>query len=224
MKKYILFLGLTVLPLSAEPTIKPKEVAPPVADKAPRPADAEIVKDKVAATISNLRDMGLALLEFENDYGSYPSKESAKVVREVTESKLALNFATSNDYFRQLLVSGLSGTEKFFQIGMPEKVADNIFNSDETALAKDECSFAYAPGGSSSVDASRPLVLVPLVAGQLKFDPLPLGGKAAILMADNSVKVFPISATGDVLINGKSVFDPTQPFWNGKKPEVVWPK
>lgn len=227
MKTLSCLFGLTLLPLSAEPPSKPIEPTRPLPVEGAKPVltmDELTLKRIVEGTVSHLKELGLALFEFDTQYSSYPSNETAKTVKESTDTKLSLNTATSNDYFRQLLASGIATNEKIFQIGSPEKVADNVSNTDESALAKGECNFTYVLGSSSADHPTRPLVLGPLVPGQMKFDPVPLGGQAVILFVDNSVRTSPISPTGDVMINGKNVFDPTQPFWNGKKPEVIWPK
>jgi len=56
------------------------------------------------------------------------------------------------------------------------------------------------------------------------FDPKVLGGKAIVLRVDNSVQSLPIEADGRVLIDGKDISDPAQPFWNGKVPPIKWPE
>jgi hypothetical protein len=58
----------------------------------------------------------------------------------------------------------------------------------------------------------------------MKFDPVPLAGKAVVLTADAAVRTLPITADGDVILNDKSLFDPAQPFWKDRKPVVAWPE
>jgi hypothetical protein len=97
------------------------------------------------------------------------------------------------------------------------------------ALEKGECAFACISGLSSSTDLpSTPVALFPLVPGEKLFDYKLCNewyvGKAVILFLDNTVKTFPVDKSGHVFINGKDLFDPSQPFWRGKKPEVKWPE
>jgi hypothetical protein len=86
-----------------------------------------------------------------------------------------------------------------------------------------KCSFAYLSGLTASGHPGRPMVVAPLVKGKTTFDPHVLGGKAVILKVDNSVISLPIEPDGRVLIDGKDIFDPAQPFWGGKVPQVKWP-
>ncbi len=67
-------------------------------------------------------------------------------------------------------------------------------------------------------------MVVPLVKGKTTFDPQAYGGYALILKVDNSAVLLPIESDGRVLIDGKDIFDPTQPFWEGKVPPVKWPE
>ncbi len=98
-----------------------------------------------------------------------------------------------------------------------------------TALEKGECGFAYIAG--LSTEKSRPetpMVVFPLVPGKLLFDYTLsnkiLYGKAMILRVDGSVITLPIDKSGHVYLNGKDLFDPSQPFWGGKVPDVKWPE
>ena len=201
-----------------------KPVAAPTLEEAMKAVSDQKVVLRLTKTANTLRQIGMALFEFESEYGSFPDEATAKTVTENTKSKLTLSGTTSNDYFRQLMVAGIVQNEEMFQFGNPAKKADNVFNSDATALVAGECDFAYLVGGSSAGDSKRPLAVAPLVPGTLKFDPVPLGGKALVLAIDCSVKAFPISPEGEVVVDGKSLFDPSQPYWGGKKPVVAWPK
>ena len=66
--------------------------------------------------------------------------------------------------------------------------------------------------------------MAPLVPGQMKFDYNHckefFDGMALVLFIDNSVKSLPVDKAGRVLIDGKDLFDPSQPFWGGEAPEV----
>ncbi len=92
------------------------------------------------------------------------------------------------------------------------------------ALQKDECSFSYIPGLSSSNDPKTPVVMTPLLPSTLKFDSKPFGSKAVVLFVDGTVKTFPIEKNGDVTVNGLNLFDPRQPYWNGKPFNLKWPE
>jgi hypothetical protein len=49
-------------------------------------------------------------------------------------------------------------------------------------------------------------------------------GKAIILRTGPGSLTYPVDKSGHVKINGKDLFDPSQPFWNGKAPVVKWPE
>jgi hypothetical protein len=61
-----------------------------------------------------------------------------------------------------------------------------------------------------------------LIPGTTQFDPKPFKGIAVILHADASVTKEPIDKTRRVMIGGKDIFDPSQPFWAGKVPDLKW--
>ena len=67
-----------------------------------------------------------------------------------------------------------------------------------------------------------------MVPGKLLFDyklcKKYYSGFAVSLRLDNSVTRYPVDKSGRVWIDGKDLFDPTQPFWNGKVPDVKWPE
>jgi hypothetical protein len=63
-----------------------------------------------------------------------------------------------------------------------------------------------------------------LLPGKLLFDRTAFNGKAVILRLDNSATALQIEKNGQVLVGGMDIFDPRQPFWHGKKPDVKWPE
>jgi hypothetical protein len=71
-------------------------------------------------------------------------------------------------------------------------------------------------------------VVFPLISGKRLFDyklaKKYYDCKAVVLFIDNSVRSYPVDKSGHVYINGKDLFDPSQPFWNGKVPDVKWPE
>ena len=66
--------------------------------------------------------------------------------------------------------------------------------------------------------------MTPLLKGQKKFDRSCFKGRAVILFLDHSARALPIEKDGHVLINGMDIFDPRQPFWKGKTPDLKWPE
>ncbi len=65
--------------------------------------------------ISNLRQIGLALLEFETEYGSYPSEATIGRVRQRNpDHGFDLSGESSNAIFRQLLAADITRSEQMF--------------------------------------------------------------------------------------------------------------
>ena len=60
------------------------------------------------------RQLGLALFEFETEYGKFPDSSTVTAVRRNTGSTLTLPDHTSNGLFAQLIASGIVTTEHVF--------------------------------------------------------------------------------------------------------------
>jgi hypothetical protein len=174
--------------------------------------------------VSSLRQMGLALYEFECEYGKFPDASTISAVKTKTGTLLPLGNKTSNDYFRQLLASGIAMSESMFyaEIEGTRKPDERV--DPPRALEKGECGFAYFMGTPKKPNQSRPLATAPMIPGTDRFDPKPFDGRAVLLKWDNSVTSLPIDKNGHVIVDGKNLFDPTNPIWDGKPPVIVWPE
>lgn len=183
--------------------------------------DARKQKLRQTAAIMNLRQIGLAMFEFETEYGTFPDEKTAEAVKLATDTKAVVKADTANDCFFQLIASGIVQVDYLFSLDKPEKKPD----PDAPPLDHlEECAFSYLIGMNASGNPGRPLVVAPLLNGKSFFDPDVLGGKAVVLRADCSVQLIPIEKDGRVLIDGRDIFDPAQPFWDGKVPPLRWPK
>lgn len=173
-----------------------------------------------------MRQLGLALSEFEVAYGSFPSETTIQILKtEFAASTIPLGTTTANEYFRQLLVAEIVPSEICFD-AWPGPRPDNIFDGIR-ALEKGECAFAYIKNVSPSNAPETPVVVYPLLNGKLIFDYelcKQWGERVPILRRDNSVITLPVDKSGHVYLNGKDLFDPAQPFWGGKVPDVKWPE
>ena len=175
--------------------------------------------------VSNARQIGLALFEFQNEYGAYPNTETVVAVQKATETTLALGTKTSNDFFRQLIGGNFTSSERIFyasKIPGVRKPDDNITGTE--ALKKGECGFAYLLGARVTDNPKRPLVAAPMIPGTDRFDPKAYEGKAVVLRMDNSGTSFNIDKDGHIRIEGKLFMDPTNPIWDGHPPLIVWPE
>lgn len=221
----------TVLALAAAPVILPvtaQEADPnKITEQDKKKAfqdmvDQQRLKARQTLAVMNARQIGLALFEFENKYGSFPDETTTAQVKKTTGSTAELKAATANDCFFQLIAAHIAQTDSMFSLDDPAVPARLEKPKPLEKLAK--CSFAYLSGMNAAGNPSRPMVVAPLVKGKTTFDPQVLGGKAVILKVDNSVTTVPIEPDGRVLIDGKDIFDPTHPMWGGNFPSVKWPE
>jgi prepilin-type N-terminal cleavage/methylation domain-containing protein len=163
--------------------------------------------------VNNARQIGLALFEFETEYGSFPDDTTAQAVADATDTtKITGN--NSNDRFRQLIRAGIAQSEPMFYAKTSyTKKPDGVFNTDATALDAGEVGFGMMVKSDDSAlsaagNPSRPVVMAPftdkLASEEFDFDIY--DGKAVVLKLDNSVTSLPIiKTTKQVKINGKTL-------------------
>jgi hypothetical protein len=181
-------------------------------------------KDDQSEAFSNARQIGIALTEFETEYGSFPNEETAAQIKAKNPTDLHLAAKTSNDVCRQLIASGIVSSEQMFYAKVKgARKPDSIITEGEV-VKKGECGFSFLSELSSGGNRSRPLVVTPLIHGTDRFDPKPFQGKAVILRMDNSVTSLPINEDGHVLVDGMNLLDPRHPIWGGKPFVIVWPE
>ena len=178
-----------------------------------------------ASAISNSKQVCLALFEFENDYGSYPNAETAKIVTEAFPNHgYDLSGNSSNAAFRQLIAAGIVQTEDtfYFPVEGSKKPDGNI--SPGHALEKGECNFAYIAVGSTAGNPSRPLLIGNVIPGTTTFDPKPYNGIAIVLKVDQSASAYKIAKDGHVYDKGIDILSPKHPVWKGKTPDIRYPE
>jgi len=163
--------------------------------------------------INNAKQLGLALLEFDQEYGSYPDNDTAETVAESTGTDLNLSGNNSNDYLRQLIAFGIQSEEIFFTKTAYTSKPDNVIQGAK-ALEQGEVGFGYVmldatTGQNTSGNPGRPVLVTPLLDAQTDwtFDPDPYGGKAVILKLDNSATALQIRDTDKKISvgNGRTI-------------------
>ena len=185
-----------------------------------------IAKNRAAAdrleAFGNLRSLTLCFLEFDSEFGEFPGAATARNVKASTGTPLTLGSTSSNQIFRQLIAYGLKSEKPFWACNAGPKRPDDNFRDDAHALVPGECGFAYVAGLSSSVHPDTPLLLTPMIPGTTLFDPGPFKGEALVSTVGGTTRLLPISSSGQVMFGGKDLFDLSQPFWHGKKPDLKW--
>lgn len=177
-------------------------------------AAPQIIKHRKKAdqteAVSNARQIGMALFEFETAYGSFPDTSTGEQVTENTQTQLSLAGNTANDFFRQLLATEIASSEEiFYAKSAYSKKPDNVFNSSAKALEAGEVGFGYIMNGdralSSAGNPARPVAAAPLkfpfASGQ--FDSDYYDARAVVLRIDNSVQSLQVvKSTGIAMIGG----------------------
>ena len=178
---------------------------------------------------SNIKQLHLALLDFDADYGRFPDASTIADVQSKTHTTLSLGTSTSNDYFRQLIAAETAKSETIFWAktpATPRKPNNDMRGAD--ALKKGECAFAYVAGLTASSNSATPIVMTPMIPGTFCFDSTTkaFGNKAVVLRIDGSAKAETIRTdTSEVAVSGgKTLFDPSLPCWHGKRPDLKWPE
>lgn len=115
-------------------------------------------------------------------------------------------------------------SEKIFwaQTSPTRRIPNDVLGAD--ALAPGECAFTYIVGLSPTSHPDTPILMTSAIPGTWKFDPKPFKGHAVVFFTDSSAVPLPIDKNGDVLLNGMNLFDPRQPFWRGKAPDIKYPE
>ena len=171
--------------------------------------------------ISNMKQLNLALVDFDHDYGCFPDAITAADVKAPTSTGLTLGSSSSNELFRQLIATGCAHEITFWaRTGISPHKPDNMVDTDAKALAPGECGFTYIAGLHSEADPDTPVLMAPAIRGTWRFDPEPFEGKALILRIDGTVREEVIDKHGHVTIGGLNFFDPRQPHWHGKAPDI----
>jgi hypothetical protein len=175
---------------------------------------------------NNARQIHLGLYNFDDDFGTFPNASTIVDVQAATSTSIPLGTSSSNEMFRQLLAANVVSGESIFwarSATSPRRPDDNITGS--LALEKGECVFAYVAGLSSSSPSDTPVLLAPVNPAKRGFTrSKEYNNKAVVLFVSGSVKYLPVDKHGKVEINGMDLFDPRQPFWGGKAPDIKWPE
>jgi prepilin-type N-terminal cleavage/methylation domain-containing protein len=192
--------------------------------------------------VNNAKQIGLAMFEFENEYGSYPDGSLGGptgpiAARAGGSLDAPTTITTSNDAFLQLIAAGIASSEQMFfcKTSYSTIKPDNVASTTIETLKKGDVGFGYIMGtGNKAFSASgnpgRVLLAAPLkYAGSFtagKFDANPYDSKAVVLKIDNSVTSLAINKDGDAVLGGvKKLLDVgADTVWaDGLDPVIVNP-
>jgi len=191
--------------------------------------------DQTQAT-NNARQIALALLEFETEYGTYPDATTAPLVLKNKKSTFNLTGHSANSYFRQLIAADIAQAESMFycQTAFTRK-PDNRFDTTQTALAPGEVGFGYLMNGRTAFNTkgnpARLLACAPLAfdgksVSNQHFDRKPFDGRAVLLRIDCSVtSVLIRKESKEATMSGGKPLLQTGPdtIWGSDTPTIVPP-
>lgn len=166
--------------------------------------------------ISNAKQIGLALLEFDQEFGSFPNDETGVMVQAKMKTDLDLSGKSSNAMFRQLIAYGVQSEDIFYcqHLALPTHRPDNRLGKGE-ALEPGEVGFSYVAGLSSSDNPTLPILCAAMIPGTFAFDDSSLQHKAVVLQVTNSARAYFIrEEDGAVPVGeGRLLFDPSNGLW-----------
>lgn len=183
--------------------------------------------------VSNARQVGLAMMEFESEYGSFPDGTLGQEINDRTGGSLAPTTITkSNDAFRQLIAAEIAPSEVMFycKTGFSTKKPDNVSNTAQTALSQGEVGFSYIMNNNTAFTAAgnpgRVLIAAPMQysGGSIsadQFDRDAYDAKAVVLKMDNSVTSLSVNKDGKAILSTGSAGSSTK-FLLDQGEDTVW--
>lgn len=179
-------------------------------------------------SLNNMRQIGISLYSFEYEFGSFPTDQTIKLVRERhPESTIPLGTSSSNDYFHQLFAAEIISEPRIFHGHGVSTHRSFEWLDGEPPLPPGTCGFAYIIRDADMTPDDTPILVYPLVRGKLVFDQKLCklwGNKALVLHGDLGARSHPIDSSGRLIIDGRDLFDPDHPHWHGRSFRVAWPE
>ena len=185
--------------------------------------------------INNLKQTGTFLFLFNNDYGTFPSDETAAIL--IEEGIATKQGNNANAYFSQLLSADYTDSEQIFWAPGAsvclKKEPDNETKPLAKLLAPGEVGFAYitfeknVPLSTTDIGGT-PAAIDAYKRDTEKFDPEFRDGKVIYLRLDQSVQSRPLDEEGRILISNPGepaqfLFDKKSPLWAETPPLLHQP-
>lgn len=150
-----------------------------------------------AKSVSNTKVIGLALMEFELSFGTFPDQSTASEITKKSGKAPDYAHASANDYFSQLIAAGIVSDDSIFYAETAfTKKPSMWFPKHDASLDPGEVGYGYLLNGKTGLTSAghpgQPIICAPLaydgksVSDRL-FDPSIHNGAAIILRRDGSV-------------------------------------
>jgi prepilin-type N-terminal cleavage/methylation domain-containing protein len=176
----------------------------------------------LAEALNNVKQVKYALDGFATDFdGQYPNDDTAE---RVVEGGTGTSF--SNDYFRQLFMSGETESESIFWVknspvaktSPPDnKVSEGGKPQISLILQAGDCHWAYMKEQTNTSNVARPLLMDGYRPGSSEFDPDLWDLKAIVLRIDGSAKPMRMRISDNKVLDGsnRDIFSPDADGWDG---------
>jgi prepilin-type N-terminal cleavage/methylation domain-containing protein len=156
-------------------------------------------KMDMTQAISNSRQVFTVLIDFEQDYGSFPDTQTATQSQELTQ----FTGTFANQLLGQLIAGGYTKSEEIFYAkgGNPSgnKKPDDVINPVARILQQGECGFSYVTvsggggqprGLTTSDNGGIPVLCAPVKTGgnDAVFNPDPYDNRGVFMRIDFSAR------------------------------------
>ena len=188
----------------------------------------------VAEAVNNAKQVKLALDSFATDFdGQYPSDDTAEYVAEG-----GTGTTYSNDYFRQLFLSGDTESEGIFWVknsgvaskfAPDEKIKVGGRVQAKLILEQGDVHWAYVTDQTNLDTGSRPLILDGYKKDTSEWDPDTWDNKVIVLRIDGACKTMRMRASDGKVLDGsrKDILSAQADAWDGENPAKLlkqpWP-
>lgn len=187
----------------------------------------------VTEATNNAKQIGTFLFLFNNDYGTFPSEDTAT---KLTDDSIDVKTGTtSNAYLSQLIAADYTDSEEiFYAKAAGTAKPDGVINTTTAMLDQGECGFAYVMLSgdvplSTSYSGGMAVLCAPMKrdasSTEGAFDDSPYDSKAVYLRLDQSVQQKRINNSDNVAIGGgNTLFDTgAETVWDDEDPDLKFP-
>ncbi len=178
---------------------------------------------------SNARQIGLAMFDFQIEYGRFPDANTeTQVTNNFPNAEVKPKQGDANGFFRQLFTANITQSEDIFYVKTSQTIRPDGVIDNAGCLNAGENGFGYIMNGTVGLttggNAARVIAVTPLDSSG-NFDPDPFDKKAATLRIDQSVQAVNINASGEALLGGgKKLLDSgTGTIWGTVTPVIQDP-